>query len=179
MKRTYYRGELYYADLGTGVGSEQNGKRPVVIIQNEVGNKFSPTTIVAAISTQIKFKAKLPTHFYVSPTCGLAQPSIIMLEQIRTIDKARLDKYIGKLSPSEITGLNHALAISIGLIPATPNRITLCLCPTCASNFYGTGSYFLQKVDPLQTEQQLCTYCGQNRGFDYYLKKKPDRRKEE
>lgn len=172
MKRTYSRGELYYADLGIGVGSEQNGYRPVVIIQNDVGNRYSPTTIVAAISTQIKSKAKLPTHFSVSPACGLAQSSIIMLEQIRTIDKARLEKYIGKLSPSEITGLNHALAISIGLIPATQNRITLCLCPTCARNFYGTGSYFLQRVDPLQTEQQICTYCGQNRGFDYYLKKK-------
>lgn len=172
MNRTYYRGELYYADLGIGVGSEQNGYRPVAIIQNDVGNRHSPTTIVAAISTQIKTKAKLPTHFHVSPACGLSQPSIIMLEQIRTIDKARLEKYIGKLSPSEITGLNHALAISIGLIPVAPNRITLCLCPTCASNFYGTGSYFLQKVVPQQTEQQLCTYCGQRRGFDYYLQKK-------
>jgi len=97
MKRTYYRGELYYADLGIGVGSEQNGYRPVVVIQNDVGNKHSPTTIVAAVSTQIKSKAKLPTHFYVSHECGLVQPSIIMLEQIRTIDKTRMDKYIGKL----------------------------------------------------------------------------------
>ena len=64
MKKTYLRGEMYYADLGTGVGSEQNGYRPVVIVQNDVGNKFSPTTIVAAISTQIKTKAKLPTHYY-------------------------------------------------------------------------------------------------------------------
>lgn len=102
MKKTYHRGELYYADLGTGIGSEQNGYRPVVVIQNDVGNKHSPTTIVAAISTQIKTKAKLPTHFHVSPACGLAQPSIIMLEQIRTIDKARLEKYIGKLSFSDM-----------------------------------------------------------------------------
>ena len=169
MKRTYYRGELYYADLGIGVGSEQNGYRPVVIIQNDVGNKHSPTTIVAAISTKSNSKAKLPTHFYIPTNCGLTHPSIIMLEQVRTIDKSRIDKYIGKLSPSDIRGLNHSLAISIGLIPVPPSKITLCLCKSCANNFYGTGSYHLRRVDPLQAEQQICTYCGLRRGFDYYL----------
>lgn len=169
MKKTYYRGELYYADLGIGVGSEQNGYRPVVVIQNDVGNKHSPTTIVAAISTQIKTKAKLPTHFHVSPACGLAQPSIIMLEQIRTIDKARLEKYIGKLSPSDMKGLNHALAISIGLMPVGPNKLTLCLCSTCAENFYGSGAYSMRRVNPLEVEKELCTYCNQRAGYDYEI----------
>ena len=71
MKNTYLRGELYYADLGTGIGSEQNGYRPVVIIQNDVGNRHSPTTIVAAISTQIKIKANLPTHYHLKPGADL------------------------------------------------------------------------------------------------------------
>ena len=167
MKRTYYRGELYYADLGIGVGSEQNGYRPVVVIQNDVGNKHSPTTIVAAVSTQIKSKAKLPTHFYVSHECGLVQPSIIMLEQIRTIDKARMDKYIGKLSESEILGLNHALAISIGLIPTSPTRITLCLCEACAQNYSVTGSFILRRKDLHENEKKLCNYCSKNVGEDY------------
>ena len=122
MKSTYLRGELYYADLGTGVGSEQNGYRPVVIIQNDVGNRHSPTTIVAAISTQIKSKANLPTHYHLKPGSGLVQPSMVMLEQIRTVDKTRLVQYIGKLAGEEIKGLNHALAISIGLIPTTPEK---------------------------------------------------------
>ena len=169
MKKTYYRGELYYANLGIGVGSEQNGYRPVVVIQNDVGNKHSPTTIVAAISTQIKTKAKLPTHFHVSPACGLAQPSIIMLEQIRTIDKARLEKYIGKLSPSDMKGLNHALAISIGLMPVGPNKLTLCLCSTCAENFYGSGAYSMRRVNSLEVEKELCTYCNQRAGYDYEI----------
>lgn len=117
MKHTYSRGDLYFADLGTGIGSEQNGKRPVVIIQNDVGNRHSPTTIVAAISTQIKSKANLPTHYYLKPGSGLVQPSMVMLEQIRTIDKTRLSQYIGKLSQENLQGINHALAISIGLIP--------------------------------------------------------------
>jgi len=169
MKKTYYRGELYYADLGTGVGSEQNGYRPVVVIQNDVGNRHSPTTIVAAISTQIKSKAKLPTHFYVSHDCGLVQPSIIMLEQIRTIDKARLDKYIGKLSSSEISGLNHALAISIGLIPTTPNKLVLCLCSTCADKFYGSGAYIIRKINFIEVEKDLCTYCNSSIGHPYEI----------
>ena len=120
MKHTYSRGELYFADLGNGIGSEQNGKRPVVIIQNDVGNRHSPTTIVAAISTQVKTKANLPTHYYLKPGSGLVQASMVMLEQIRTIDKTRLSQYIGKLSQEDLQGINHALAISIGLIPTPP-----------------------------------------------------------
>ena len=169
MKKTYYRGELYYADLGTGIGSEQNGYRPVVVIQNDVGNKHSPTTIVAAISTQIKTKAKLPTHFHVSPACGLTQPSIIMLEQIRTIDKARLEKYIGKLSFSDMKGLNHALAISIGLMPVGTQKLILCLCSTCAENFYGSGAYSIRRVNPIEVEKEVCTYCNQRAGYDYEI----------
>ena len=169
MKNTYLRGELYYADLGTGIGSEQNGYRPVVIIQNDVGNRHSPTTIVATISTQIKTKANLPTHYYLKPGSGLVQPSMVMLEQIRTVDKTRLVQYIGKLSDGEIKGLNHALAVSIGLIPTTPGKLTLCLCSTCAENFYGSGAYYLRRVNPIKVEKEPCTYCNQRAGFDYEI----------
>ena len=167
MKKTYFRGEMYYADLGTGVGSEQNGYRPVVVIQNDVGNKYSPTTIVAAISAQIKTKAKLPTHFHVSPTCGLAQPSVIMLEQIRTIDKTRLDKYIGKLSQSEITGLNHALVISVGLMPVRFSGIKLCLCSSCADKLSGMGFSLLQRNKGVEGERKICSFCGKSYGDEY------------
>ena len=176
MKNTYLRGELYYADLGTGIGSEQNGYRPVVIIQNDVGNKHSPTTIVAAISTQIKTKANLPTHYHLKPGNGLVQPSMVMLEQIRTVDKTRLVQYIGKLSDGEIKGLNHALAISIGLIPTTPGKLTLCLCSTCAENFYGSGAYFLRRVNPIEVEKELCTYCNQRSGFTYEVSPRNNQR---
>ena len=176
MKNTYLRGELYYADLGTGIGSEQNGYRPVVIIQNDVGNWHSPTTIVAAISTQIKTKANLPTHYYLKPGSGLVQPSMVMLEQIRTVDKTRLVQYIGKLSDGEIKGLNHALAISIGLIPTTPGKLILCLCSTCAENFYGSGAYYLRRVNPIEVEKELCTYCNQRTGFAYELSPRNNQR---
>lgn len=172
MKHTYLRGELYYADLGTGIGSEQNGYRPVVIIQNDVGNRHSPTTIVAAISTQIKTKAKLPTHYHLQTGNGLVHPSMVMLEQLRTIDKSRLVQYIGKLSTDDIKGLNHALAISIGLIPTTPTKLTLCLCSTCADNFYGSGAYILRRANPIEVEKDLCTYCNSRTGFLYDLSPK-------
>ena len=111
----------------------------------------------------------MPTHFYVSPTCGLAQPSIIMLEQIRTIDKTRLDKYIGRLSVSEISGLNHALAISIGLLPTTPNKLILCLCSTCADKYFGSGAYYLRKNNYVELENDVCTYCNNKTGYPYEL----------
>jgi len=172
MNRTYLRGEMYYADLGKGIGSEQEGHRPVVIIQNDIGNKHSPTVIVASISSRIAGKSKLPTHYYINAEDGLREPSVVLLEQIRTIDKRRLGQRIGKLSEKHIQGINHALAISIGLIEPAPQKLTLCLCSTCANNFYGTDAFVLKRVNPNATEKESCTYCGQRRGYDYILERK-------
>lgn len=157
MKETYHRGDLYYADLGVGVGSEQNGYRPVVIIQNDIGNKHSPTTIVAPLTTRIKTKSKLPTHYYISPTSGLNQPSIIMLEQIRTIDKARLDKYIGKLSGLDIIGLNHSLAISVGLVSIS-SKIMQCICSDCAKSFSNVSCFVLKRRKRSEIENKVSNY---------------------
>ena len=175
MNRTYLRGEIYYADLGKGIGSEQEGYRPVVIIQNDVGNRHSPTVIVASISSRIVGKSKLPIHYYVNAEDGLREPSVVLLEQIRTIDKRRLGQRIGKLSEKHIQGINQALAISIGLIEPTPQNLTLCLCSTCANNFYGTGAFYLKRVNPNATEKESCTYCGQRRGYDYEIAPKQGR----
>ena len=169
MNKTYLRGDIFYADLGKGVGSEQEGYRPVVIIQNNVGNRHSPTVIVAAISSRTATKSKLPTHYYIGTECGLEQPSIVLLEQLRTVDKRRLGNFIGHLSEKHICGLNHALAVSIGLIESVPKKLILCLCSTCADNFYGTGAYYLRRIDPQQTEKDTCTYCNQRTGYDYEI----------
>lgn len=98
MNHTYLRGDMYYADLGHGIGSEQEGYRPVVIIQNNVGNKHSPTVIIASITSKKDAKAKLPTHYYINAENGLELPSIVLLEQLRTVDKRRLGDFIGHLS---------------------------------------------------------------------------------
>lgn len=113
--KDYLRGDMYYADLGRGIGSEQKGYRPVLIIQNNVGNKHSPTVIIAAITSRVGVKAKLPTHYFVNSEGGLEAPSIVLLEQIRTIDKKRLDSYIGHLSDTHIVNINNAICISLGI----------------------------------------------------------------
>lgn len=112
---TVRRGEIYYADLSPVVGSEQGGLRPVLIVQNDVGNKHSPTVIAAAITSQ-KEKAKLPTHIRLdSKSCGLAKDSIVLLEQIRTLDKQRLREKMGSLDTNSMNAVNSALSVSFGL----------------------------------------------------------------
>lgn len=109
------RGEIYYADLSPVVGSEQGGIRPVLIVQNDVGNRHSPTVIAAAITSQ-RDKSRLPTHIEVSAdTCGLSKDSIVLLEQIRTIDKKRLKDRMGVLDNTSMNRVNTALSISFGL----------------------------------------------------------------
>ena len=108
------RGEIYYADLSPVVGSEQGGVRPVLIIQNDIGNKFSPTVIVAAVTSQLT-KAKLPTHIEVRQGgFGLAKDSVILLEQIRTLDKRRLKEKTGMLDEITMQKVDKAILISLG-----------------------------------------------------------------
>lgn len=109
------RGDIYYADLSPVVGSEQGGVRPVLIIQNDVGNKYSPTVIATAITSQIN-KAKMPTHIELDANeYGLSKNSVVLAEQIRTIDKRRLKEKIGHLDDELMTRVNEALEISFGL----------------------------------------------------------------
>ncbi len=109
------RGDIYYADLSPVVGSEQGGVRPVLIVQNDIGNRFSPTVIAAAITSQ-RAKAKLPTHIMLNAEkTGLARDSIVLLEQIRTIDKHRLKERMGRLDNRAMSEVDQALSISFGL----------------------------------------------------------------
>ena len=110
------RGDIYYADLSPVVGSEQGGVRPVLIIQNDIGNKYSPTVIATAITSQIN-KAKMPTHIELDANeYGLSKDSVVLAEQIRTIDKKRLKEKIGHLDDKLMTKVNAALEISFGLV---------------------------------------------------------------
>lgn len=111
------RGDIFYADLSPVIGSEQGGYRPVLIIQNDIGNRYSPTTIVSAITSQID-KARLPTHVEIpAHISGLEKDSVILLEQIRTIDKRRLKRHVSKLDEEIMAKVDEALAISVGLKP--------------------------------------------------------------
>ena len=113
------RGDIYYADLSPVVGSEQGGVRPVLIVQNDTGNRHSPTVIAAAITSQTG-KARLPTHISVSPlSFGLPKESVILLEQVRTLDKRRLREKMGRLDDGVMRKVDSAIAVSLGLQPDT------------------------------------------------------------
>ena len=116
------RGDIFYADLSPVVGSEQGGLRPVLIVQNDVGNKYSPTVIAAAITSRVG-KTKLPTHIDIhADRVGLARDSVVLLEQIRTIDKKRLREKMGHLDETMMNEVNNAIGISFGLGAPDPGR---------------------------------------------------------
>ena len=109
------RGQIYYADLETTVGSEQGGVRPVLIVQNNIGNKYSPTTIIVAMTARVHKKRNLPPHHFLPASVGLKYDSIVLLEQIRTIDKARLREYIGTIGKDDMLQIERKLVVSLGI----------------------------------------------------------------
>lgn len=115
MDTNVKRGDIFYADLSPVVGSEQGGVRPVLIVQNDTGNRYSPTVIAAAITSQVN-KARLPTHIELSsPNYGLTKDSVVLLEQIRTLDKRRLREKMGRVEPEVMEKIDSAIAVSFGL----------------------------------------------------------------
>lgn len=123
------RGDIYYADLSPVVGSEQGGLRPVLIIQNDIGNRYSPTVIAAAITSKMG-KTRLPTHIDVhADDVGLVKDSVILLEQIRTLDKRRLKEKMGHLDEDMMIAVNNAIAVSFGLGEYVPLPLTVTLDP--------------------------------------------------
>ena len=111
----YRRGDLYMADLSPVCGSEQGGVRPVIVIQNNTGNHYSPTLIVAAITAQKEKKAGQPTHYLLQDNPALSRSSVVLLEQLRTIDKHRIERYLGKIDQTEMQKIDSALLASLGL----------------------------------------------------------------
>ena len=109
------RGDIFYADLSPVVGSEQGGVRPVLIVQNDTGNKHSPTLIVATVTTKIHKKGNMPTHLLIKNNPAFREASVVQLEQIRTIDKSRIDNYLGKVTSSEMAKIEKALSISLAM----------------------------------------------------------------
>ena len=111
----YSRGDIYLVDLGTHFGSEQGGCRPVLVIQNNVGNHFGPTLIVAPITSRFNKKANQPTHFALMGVNNLTSPSVVLAEQILTIDKSRVIKYLGKVSEEQMQNIDKEIMVSLGL----------------------------------------------------------------
>lgn len=115
----YRRGDIYLADLSPFCGSEQGGVRPVIVIQNNTGNKHAPTLVVATITAKTRKKTKQPTHYLIRNNPALSRPSLVLLEQLRTIDKQRIIKYLGRVTRKEMRGVDAALRVSLDLITSS------------------------------------------------------------
>ena len=167
-KTIFKRGDMFYADMPQGVGSEQSGYRPVIILQNDVGNKHSTTVIVAPLTSVSNAKAKLPTHYTMKAENGLEKSSIVLLEQIHTIDKKRLQRYIGKVSDTKLAGIEYALAISLGFIDPVNKTIEIGLCSTCKDLLSRAGAFSIESKNTACT----CSRCGFRQGAVYKVKQK-------
>lgn len=176
------RGQMYYADLDPVIGSEQGGNRPVLVIQNNVGNRHSPTIIIAPITARVK-KVHQPTHIGIPPYFGLPQNSMAMLEQIRTIDKGRLGSYIGCLDDDVMDYVDKALGISVGLHAPVeenqklhtnephnnmPDEMVLTLCGTCLKQFICSPKHIVRRINHAQSKEP-CMYCHVRDGYDYRI----------
>lgn len=168
-EREIRRGDIYHADLNPIFGSEQGGYRPVLIIQNNMGNKYSPTVIVAAITSQPK--TKLPTHVPLKEIAGLEKHSVVLLEQVRTIDKRRLDDYVGTLDRQLMLRVDKALRSSTG-VKKLDKPILMCLCPVCAKPFYESSEHYIKRADREQKAKERCMFCNVRQGYDYLIRKK-------
>lgn len=159
------RGNLYIADLDPVKGSEQGGHRPVLIVQNDAGNRHSPTVIIAAITSQKK--PNQPAHVCLRGVEVLPKDSMVLMEQIRTIDKSRLEEYIGKIGWELMEKVDRALRISVDLKKQEPMLLTLC--PKCAAQFYNSPSHHIKKAQEYQKIKEVCMFCNVRRGIDYYI----------
>ena len=163
------RGDIYHANLDPVKGSEQGGYRPVLVIQNNMGNKYSPTVIVAAITSRPKHR--MSTHVLLTGLAALEKESVVLLEQLRTIDKSRLENYVGTLSRNHMLKVEKALRSSTG-IRKLDKPVLMCLCPICAKPFYESREHFIHRADRNQKLKERCMFCNVRQGYDYLVRKK-------
>ena len=169
-------GDIFYADLGKMKGSVQCGKRPVLVIQNNRLNSTSPTVTVAVI-TSVRKRGTMPTHIEIGKECGLKESSMVMLEQIRTVDKLEeLEEYVGSVTDeAKIVEIQRGIKASLGIPMKPKNRRTgtvLSLCPHCREEFMSVPENIVKRVDPLQSEKEPCDKCQVRYGYDYLIMKK-------
>lgn len=164
------RGDVFLAFLDPVIGCEQGGTRPVLIVQNDAGNKRSRTVIVAVITS--KPKRGLPTHVPVPSVAGLREESVVLLEQLKTIDKARLRAYIGHMGQSQMEKVDSALAVSLGIKGARDGFMLLTLCRKCHQALCDSGDYLVYRSDFRQKEREPCTICNTRTGYDYKVVKR-------
>lgn len=175
------RGDIYYAQLDPVLGSEQGGLRPVLVIQNDEGNRHAPTVIAAPVTSR-RVRNYQPTHVQIPNRFNLPQRSTALLEQIRALDKCRLTNFVVRLDHKTMCAIDEAISISLGLdkkyrsgvtakntSDETDDEMILCLCPACASQFYNSPNHVIRRIDPTQTAKDSCTYCEVRSGYDFRI----------
>lgn len=167
------RFEIYRCDFGNPSGSVQNGIRPALVIQDDRLNENSPTTIVAAITSVIK-KERLPSHVYLGQDFGLWKPSMVMLEQVQTVNQSELGEYIGRITDQHLVKtLGKGIKKTLGLWDYAPRDKTAirCLCPQCAQMYRNTENFIIRRLDPFQKSKDTCDRCKRP-GWDYVVLEK-------
>ncbi len=176
MNKEIRWGDIYYCDLGENKGSVQSGERPVLVVQTNRLNSSSPTVTVATITSVIK-KTEMNTHIEIGLECGLKVPSMIMLEQLRTIDKLEeLQNFIGCIcDEKKVIEIQQGLKYSLG-IPVKPKEkrmgMLLSLCPCCREEFMNIPDNIVKRVDPFQVQKEPCDKCQVRFGYDYLIMKR-------
>lgn len=165
------RGEIYLYDFGCNSGSIQNGVRPVMVVQCDAGNQASPTTVVAAITTAIK-KRYLPSHIFLNDNFGLHEPSMVLLEQLKTVNQEELIQYIGRVDSDYVmkhinVGLKKAMGLWIEKPPKKSQDVR-CLCRRCLNDYLNDNHYIVKRLDPFANEKGECDKCGKS-GWDYII----------
>lgn len=168
------RADVFIASFDPVKGSEQGGTRPCVVLQNDIGNKHSPTVIVAPITSRLK-KRDMPTHVMLPKGNGFPTRSMVCLEHLRTIDCKRLTKFVTSLDGETMAKVDIALAVSIGLAQLKYDEVELCLCPACVKQFFETEQFIVRRVDQFSKEKDQCCYCNERSGFDYRIINKQKR----
>ena len=169
-------GQIYLCNLGDRKGSVQSGVRPVLVVQNNIGNNNSTTTVVATITTVLK-KLNQPTHIVLDESCGLRKKSMVMLEQITTIDiNKSLVKYIGEIKDAKVLHrIKQGILTEFGLtqrLDLQKTGLVLTLCPKCRNVFMNSPSNVVRRVDSLRTKKELCDKCQLELGYEYIVFKK-------
>ena len=161
------RGDIYFANLNPVIGSEQGGFRPVLVCQNNTGNAHSPTIVIVPITRNLN-KNPLPTHVVIPQSCGFDADCLALAEQIRTIDRSRLNKYIGHINGDVQQQIDTALSVCIGIEEKRSPKgemLTLCLCHRCENDFHDSG-YILVKRG-WQDVKEECDFCKTGRGLTF------------
>jgi mRNA interferase MazF len=166
-RRKINRGDIYYAYLNPVIGSEQGSCRPVLVVQNDMGNEYSPTVIIAPLTRNLR-KSSLPTHVLIPKYCGLDEDSLVLAEQIRTIDHSRLSNYIGYICKEIQAAVDEALAVCIGLEhyrPLKGEMLELTLCYHCETDFRNSGYFVIKKG--YRKILDNCDFCKTAKGLSF------------